>query len=479
MSLFKPKEAWARSAPRVRLERFARQDDGSITILVIFMIMMMVMVGGIQIDFMRHEMERSRLQAMADRAALAAADLDQKMDGELVVKEYFAKAGMSNYLIKAHELPGLNFSTVTVDAGFDMKTQFLGRFGFDTLNVSVRSQAEERVENVEISLVLDISGSMASNDRLTEMQTAAKKFVDIVLKDDNEDLISVSLIPYSEQVNAGPLLLNRMKVNYTHNYSHCLEFDDSDFTKANWEPSKYYTQMQHFQWNYSGPNSMTDTVCPRYSYERILPFSQNKTALKTQIESLKPRAGTQIFLGMKWATMLLDPSYNPVVKSLTVVPEGSSAYTQPEVDKAFENRPGSYTDIETLKTIVLMTDGENSSTQRISSRYYANDSHYVHWSKYNLNWYLYNYVNSWDRKSFYWQKYDKWRGDQLLADMCSAAKAKHIVIWSVGFEVTDSGAEVMKKCASSPSHFFRVEGVELSEAFSAIASQINQLRLTQ
>ena len=155
MSLFKPKEAWARSAPRVRLERFARQDDGSITILVIFMIMMMVMVGGIQIDFMRHEMERSRLQAMADRAALAAADLDQKMDGELVVKEYFAKAGMSNYLIKAHELPGLNFSTVTVDAGFDMKTQFLGRFGFDTLKVSVRSQAEERVENVEISLRIE------------------------------------------------------------------------------------------------------------------------------------------------------------------------------------------------------------------------------------------------------------------------------------------------------------------------------------
>jgi hypothetical protein len=37
----------------------------------------------------------------------------------------------------------------------------------------------------------------------------------------------------------------------------------------------------------------------------------------------------------------------------------------------------------------------------------------------------------------------------------------------------------MQDCASSPSHFFRVEGVELSEAFRAIARQINQLRLTQ
>ena len=38
---------------------------------------------------------------------------------------------------------------------------------------------------------------------------------------------------------------------------------------------------------------------------------------------------------------------------------------------------------------------------------------------------------------------------------------------------------VMRDCASSPSHFFRVEGVEIEDAFEAIARQINQLRLTQ
>ena len=66
-----------------------------------------------------------------------------------------------------------------------------------------------------------------------------------------------------------------------------------------------------------------------------------------------------------------------------------------------------------------------------------------------------------------------------MDNICSAAKDEGIVIWTIGFEVNDTGADVMKKCASSPSHFFRVEGVELTDAFSAIASQINQLRLTQ
>jgi hypothetical protein len=67
----------------------------------------------------------------------------------------------------------------------------------------------------------------------------------------------------------------------------------------------------------------------------------------------------------------------------------------------------------------------------------------------------------------------------MLSNICAAARAKNIVIWSIGFEVSNHGANVMRDCASSPSHFFRVEGVEITEAFSAIARQINQLRLTQ
>lgn len=67
----------------------------------------------------------------------------------------------------------------------------------------------------------------------------------------------------------------------------------------------------------------------------------------------------------------------------------------------------------------------------------------------------------------------------MLSNICTTAKDQGIVLWSVGFEVSDSSAGIMRSCASSPTHFFRVEGVEITEAFKAIASQINQLRLTQ
>ena len=128
-----------------------------------------------------------------------------------------------------------------------------------------------------------------------------------------------------------------------------------------------------------------------------------------------------------------------------------------------------------------MTDGKNVDTWRIQPWYYAQESHYVHWSRYPLFWYLRNYVSSNSNNWGNWRymKYSSGQADGMLDNICNAAKTQGIVVWSIGFEVSDYSAGVMQNCASSPSHFFRVEGVEISDAFEAIAKQINQLRLTQ
>ena len=50
--------------------------------------------------------------------------------------------------------------------------------GITELEAPATSTAEERVSNVEISLVLDISSSMLSNRRFTNLKPAARTFVD-------------------------------------------------------------------------------------------------------------------------------------------------------------------------------------------------------------------------------------------------------------------------------------------------------------
>jgi Flp pilus assembly protein TadG len=454
------------------LRCFMRGEEGNVTIFSIMVISMLVTLAGVSYDLKASEMQRVKIQNVADRAVLAAADLDQLRDPETVVKDYFTKAGYPHLANKITVSEGLNFRTVSVDSSGTYTPYFMQKLlGVSDLPINTKAEAEERVNNVEISMVLDISGSMGSGSKMANLRDAASTFVDTVINPSTRDLVSLSIIPYSEHVSAGPEIMSHFNVAWNNPYSHCMEFSENDFNTARMRRDKQYEQVQHFQWGYNGQNNTINTpVCPVGAHEDIVAFSQDAVALKDKISRLVPRGSTSIFAGMKWAAGLLDPDFRTITSEL--IDSG-------DADAAFLQRPALYSDNETLKTVILMTDGQNHWSHRINSNYYANLSHAAHWNRYNLDWYLDRYVNSWQHNQFKYLKYSPEYGDTLLNSVCNAAKAQNIVIWSVGFEVTDHGANVMRNCASSPSHFFRVEGVEITEAFRAIARQINQLRLTQ
>ena len=466
------------------LKHFVREEDGTMVALAVYIFLAMMIVGGIGVDLMAFEMNRTRLQHTLDRAVLAAADLDQELEPADVVTDYFRKSGMEQFLTNINVDQGINYRTVSAHATARVKTQFIHMIGVNTFEAPAYGEAEEKIGHVEISMVLDISGSMKENSRIQNLREAAKTFVDTVIREENEDRISLSIVPYSEHVNLGEAMFDRLpNTNHRHDFSHCVEMRDSDFSTTTISSSYRYDQMQHFEWNYYGgrDEDLQDAVCPLSQDSRhvqdlsprpqntVTAFSQDGTALKTKIDSLRPISGTAIYQGMKWGVALLDPSTQGIVSSLA---------SAGKADPVFSGRPKSYSDVETLKTIILMTDGENSSTQRIANWAYDSDSDYVHWDRYNFNYYL-QAARVRNSSSWYYTKYVKSQGDALLDNICDAAKAKGIVIWSIGFEVSNNGADVMENCASSPSHFFRVEGIEIEEAFKSIARQINQLRLTQ
>ncbi len=66
-----------------------------------------------------------------------------------------------------------------------------------------------------------------------------------------------------------------------------------------------------------------------------------------------------------------------------------------------------------------------------------------------------------------------------LEDICDAAKGQGVVVFSIGFEAPTNGRTVLRNCASSFNHYFDVKGLEISDAFQAIASAINNLKLIQ
>lgn len=80
------------------LSRFCRDERGVVTIFAVYMVLMMLMICGIGVNLMQNEMMRTKVQSTVDRAILAAADLQQTLDADDVVLDYFAKAGMSDYI---------------------------------------------------------------------------------------------------------------------------------------------------------------------------------------------------------------------------------------------------------------------------------------------------------------------------------------------------------------------------------------------
>jgi len=68
-----------------------------------------------------------------------------------------------------------------------------------------------------------------------------------------------------------------------------------------------------------------------------------------------------------------------------------------------------------------------------------------------------------------------------MLSTCNATKSEGVVVYSIGFEISNNGTAetVLRNCASSYAHYYRAEGISINDAFSSIASNVVNLRLTQ
>ncbi|MDU9003515.1 TadE/TadG family type IV pilus assembly protein [Sedimentitalea todarodis] len=345
------------------LRDFARDDSGAMLVFGVYAFLIILMVAGIGIDFMRFERDRSKLQATLDRAVLAAADLDQPMDPSAVVEDYFAKSGLGEYLTSVTVDEGLGYRVVSATASTAIDTQFMHMNGVDTLIAPAAGTAEERIDGVEISLVLDVSGSMNNNNRLPNLITAAREFVDTMADNSAEGDLSMSIIPYATQVAVPQTLMEQFNVSEEHRYSNCINFASDDFDTATMSYIDAYQRTMHFDPWYVfdglmqsdvtlvGNDDQSLPVCEADVDRQILLMQSDPEILKSYISNLTARGNTSIDVGMKWGTALLDPSLRIAMNSLSTIGD---------VPESASQLPTNYNDGETLKVIVLMTDGQNT-----------------------------------------------------------------------------------------------------------------------
>ena len=92
------RSAFALDAIMASVKRFRSDERGAMAFFMLFLLLIMLMIGGIAVDVMRFETRRVAMQQTMDRAVLAAANLTQKRTPTAIATDWFAKASLGTGL---------------------------------------------------------------------------------------------------------------------------------------------------------------------------------------------------------------------------------------------------------------------------------------------------------------------------------------------------------------------------------------------
>ena len=187
---------------------------------------------------------------------------------------------------------------------------------------------------------------------------------------------------------------------------------------------------------YSNPGG--SNLCPE---AEIQPLTSVKSDLTDLINDLEAAGSTAGHIGLAWGWYALSPSFNNLWNG---------------------NAANPYSEVDTIKTVIMMTDGE-FNTNYCSGVLATNAS-------FSGNDRISN-CNATNGSPY-----------EQTAALCTAMKARGIIIYTVGFEIgaNSSAAVALRDCASSPSNaFISSNGADLADDFAAIGRDITRLRISR
>ncbi|MDP3659601.1 TadE/TadG family type IV pilus assembly protein [Phenylobacterium sp.] len=175
----------------------------------------------------------------------------------------------------------------------------------------------------------------------------------------------------------------------------------------------------------------------------IIPLSSDRTAIKAAIGLLDDGGSTAGQTGVAWGWYMVSPTFGAIFPAAS--------------------RPAAYNSPDTMKAVVVMTDGALNTTY--CNGVIAQDSLSGSGSiKDHIN------CNGNNGSTF-----------TQAAALCENMKTANIVVYTVGFQITGdtTATNFVNGCATDPDHvYLPTSGTALKDAFKAIGADINSLRLS-
>jgi Flp pilus assembly protein TadG len=318
-----------------KLIDFRKSETGAIAPMFGLMMLAILTMVGVSIDTARGTRISSMASSALDAAALAGAKalrLQNPSDAELtaLIEDYFRSNFQHSAESAAIDSIGVVSNredhSVQLVVNLKVPTTITALLGKQHLDVKVNSSAVFDVKDVEVSMMLDVSGSMGGS-KIEDLKAAATDLVQILLPTDVPHSNRVAIAPFSTAVNAGNLAdeisngVDHRGRSMSGRYTNCVTERAGAHAFSDASPS-------------TAKLNRKSNSCPTAT---VQPLTNDLDTLEDAIESLSANGMTAAHLGIAWASYLLSPSWAAVFGD--------------------DSAPVAYDNTDFRKVAILMTDG--------------------------------------------------------------------------------------------------------------------------
>ena len=190
----------------------------------------MFAVAGFAIDYQQTVKRKAKVQLVLDSSVLAGARIKQTNVSDEVVKQSVQDflsaqiAGLGGMTCDpANVVVHTDSEEIDADITCRQNTYVMNVIGRDQISFTVSSGSDYGIEKIDVAFMFDISGSMNSDSRLTNLKSAAQDAVDILLPEGASqevlDNTRLAMVSYNAMVNAGDFFEDVAGVTPTRTYS--------------------------------------------------------------------------------------------------------------------------------------------------------------------------------------------------------------------------------------------------------------------
>jgi len=519
------------------LKKFKADKKGNVGIMFGIILVPLMIAMGSAVDYSRAFLKQKDLASAVDMAVLAGGVYSEGT--EQVFEDKIRKTLYANF--PENEVDSLTFSrdpvtkAVKVTASSNVNTLFAPIWHVYNVPINATAEATPTRSFAEIALVLDNTGSMRWNGKITALKDAAHELVQILYDSSPDtDKLFISLVPFTTTVRLSSDLLSWSGIDFNGQSS--VSGEDFDGNK---NVMDLYNDM-NIPWNgciRARPSGydLKDTVPSAGNPETLFPVYlapdepdgryyndgtfrpgvsgnsyRNRYINDSFLEGSKPNGPERQRDTTKYTHSVSLSSSRGPENNCPIQPILPLTTNQSTLDTAIDGMTADgYTniatglawgwrmltpeepyvsrdfDLETKKFIILLTDGKQetgsaSSGPRHNETYYTAYGYAAKGHLGNVNGNESVAVLN-DKVRILCEKAKGLVGDDPDAPGAVYDDTKKIKIFTITFQLNDTATQnLFRSCATSPDMYYNSpDNATLAAAFQDIANELLKLHLTK